>query len=309
MRLSRVTPSLLLPAAIVWAGCIPDVVPDPSTLPRCSTLQGGCGADGTDDCCASDPLPAGMYQRANDPTASASVDAFRLDRYEVTVARFRAFFAGYALDKPRPGDGASPVLGPSSGWDPAWDGSLPADPAALEASIACSPDYATWTDTPGTGEDKPMNCVSWFVAFAFCAWDGGRLPTEAEWNYAAAGGGEQRTYPWGNQDPDPTLASYGCASSTMHCPIANVGSTPPGAGKWGQMDLAGSMAEWNLDGFSAFPMGCADKCAQLVAGMNGRVVRGGDFTHDATQLANTARLGQPPDTPQDYLGFRCARGP
>ncbi len=241
--------------------CIPDVVPDPSTLPRCSTLDAGCGADGADDCCTSDHVAGGQYNRTNDPTAPARVDAFRLDRYEVTVGRFRAFFAGYALDKPRAGDGASPALGPASGWDPAWNSLLPKDQDALRQKLGCASGYATWTDLPGAGDDRPINCVDWYLAFAFCAWDGGRLPTEAEWNYAAAGGDEQRPYPWGTQDPDPTRAVFGCPSDTMSCPIPAVGSAPLGQGKWKQLDLAGSMAEWTLDYFSTLPTGCDDHCA------------------------------------------------
>jgi hypothetical protein len=54
-----------------------------------------------------------------------------------------------------------------------------------------------WADPPDAAHaNLPMNCMNWYEAFAFCAWDGGRLPTEAEWNYAAAGGDQQRAYPW-----------------------------------------------------------------------------------------------------------------
>src|SRR6185503_5212427 len=100
-----------------------------------------------------------------------------------------------------------------------------------------------------------MNCVSWFEAFAFCAWDGGRLPTETEWNYAAAGGNEQRVYPWG-ANIDLTKASYDCAgdgsgTGTPNCMFSDmlpVGSrSPQGDGKWGQADLAGNVWEWTLD--------------------------------------------------------------
>ena len=56
--------------------------------------------------------------------------------------------------------------------------------------LKCYPGYQTWLDTPGTPteEDYPINCIDWYEAFAFCIWDGGYLPTEAEWGYAAAGG-------------------------------------------------------------------------------------------------------------------------
>jgi sulfatase modifying factor 1 len=251
----------------------------------------------------------GMFNRLNDSGAPADVDGFHLDRYEVTVGRFRAFFAGYALDKPRPGDGASPYVGPASGWDPAWDGALPENQMDLDESLGCSSEYATWTDTPGANEDKPINCVSWYLAFAFCAWDGGRLPTATEWNYAAAGGDNQRLYPWGTDAPDAAYAVYGCPSDMVTCDIPNVGSTPMGQGRWNQMDLAGSVAEWTLDYYSVLSTGCGDKCAELVDAGLGRDLRGGDFTHDATQLVTTFRVGIVPEDREAYIGFRCARDP
>ncbi|WP_438023210.1 formylglycine-generating enzyme family protein [Sorangium sp. So ce233] len=67
----------------------------------------------------------------------------------------------------------------------------------------------------GENEARPIRCVSWSVAFAFCAWDGGRLPTEAEWNHASAGGSEQREYPWGNAFPNSTYAVYDAAGSAV----------------------------------------------------------------------------------------------
>jgi formylglycine-generating enzyme required for sulfatase activity len=70
-------------------------------------------------------------------------------------------------------------------------------------------------------DQYPMNCVNWYEAFAFCIWDGGRLPTEAEWEYAAAGGDENRIYPWGNDVAEPLPASY---AATGNSPRIAVGS-------------------------------------------------------------------------------------
>jgi sulfatase modifying factor 1 len=289
------------------AGCSPDVVPDPGTLPQCVSLDAGCGEDGKDDCCASDEVAGGQFNRSNDKDYPAQLQAFRLDRYEVTVGRFRAFVAGYALDKPLPEDGANPSVGPSSGWDAGWDDSLPRDQKELLAKIQCDQVYARWTAEPGPNEDQPMNCASWYLGFAFCAWDGGRLPTEAEWNYAAAGGNEQRPYPWGTDEPDATHAVFGCPSDVETCEIPRVGSTPAGQGKWGQMDLAGSMAEWTLDYYGTLPTSCGDRCAALKDSKLGRALRGGDFTRDAATLLTTYRVGIAPEDRQAYIGFRCAR--
>ena len=107
-----------------------------------------------------------------------------------------------------------------------------------------------------------MNCIDWYDAFAFCAWDGGRLAMEAEWNYAAAGGSLQQPYPWGAAMLDTMHAVYECtgdgsaAGQCWETDILNVGSkSPTGDGKWGQADLAGGVWEWNLDWYaSPYPM-------------------------------------------------------
>src|SRR4029079_6159203 len=122
-----------------------------------------------------------------------------------------------------------------SGWQSAWDANLAAD---LKIAVKCSAMYQTWTDVPGGNENKPMNCINWYEAFAFCAWDGGRLPTEAEWNYVAAGGNAQRQYPWGSAMTERTQhGGYDCtgdgspAGTCALTDIFKVGSKPAGDGK------------------------------------------------------------------------------
>ena len=84
----------------------------------------------------------------------------------------------------------------------------------------------------GANEQLPMNCVNWYEAFAFCIWDGARLPTENEWELAAAGGSDNRVFPWGGDALTPNLALYncpaGCANGFIN--LSPVGSKPAGAG-------------------------------------------------------------------------------
>ena len=243
------------------------------TPPSCEGLASTCGGTGgSKDCCASNVVvgtgDGGVFYRSNDTTAPATVSDFKLDVYEVTVGRFRAFVnagKGTQASPPAPGDGAHPKIAGSS-WDSSWNASLTVATFALKAGLKCDPSYPAWTDTPNGNETRPINCVTWFEAFAFCAWDGGRLPTEAERNYAAAGGSEQRDYPWG-AGIDPSKASYGCGGSDAGCSFTNllpVGSdSPPGDGKWGQAELAGNLWEWALDWYaSPYGIPCND-CADL----------------------------------------------
>jgi formylglycine-generating enzyme len=310
----------LLLLGLCSSGCIPDVVPNEASLPNCYGVAPTCGAASNVSCCNAKEVQGGMFTLTDDQMSGSSaalVNSFLLDGFEVTVGRFRQFVADYPNSAPAPGDGAHPLI-PGSGWNPAWDfGQLPTDATALVANITCPQSIPTWTDTPGPNESLPINCINWQTAFAFCAWDGGRLPTDAEWSYAASGGIDQRSYPWGSDPPDPNHAVYctdyvsnGCVDAAL-TDILPVGSKLAGDGLYGQADLAGSMGEWTLDWFNAFPPACAN-CANLdnPEQRNLRSTWGGDWAHDATGLHAFSRIGRPADTSGqslDFVGVRCAR--
>ncbi len=298
-----------------------------TSMSSCKNLPATCGADAYDDCCRSIYVPGGLYYRsfdvAGDPNSGnqnfpASVNMFRLDKYEVTVGRFRAFVAagqGIQSSAPSPGAGAHANI-TLSGWDSSWNASLVAVQAELLVGLKCDATFQTWTDAPGANEARPMNCVTWYEAMAFCAWDGGYLPTEAEWNFVAAGGSQHRAYPW--SDPSSSLnldssrSSYydgtncvgdGLPGCTLN-DLVRVGSKSAGDGRWGHSDLLGNVAEWILDWYGEpYPVPC-DNCAQVSNGSR-RAVRSSSAAGFVTRLSvrNTAI----PSERQFTIGIRCAR--
>ncbi|MBN1606623.1 MAG: formylglycine-generating enzyme family protein, partial [Polyangiaceae bacterium] len=269
-------------------------------------------ASGATDGCGSHYVPGGSYCRGGDCSTTATVSGFYLDTYEVTVARFRRFVEAYDGTPPTAGDGAHPLIA-GSGWDSAWDGYMPSQELLTGTLLHHCGSNGTWTDDVGINEAKPINCVTWYWAFAFCAWDGGRLATEAEWEYAAGGGNENRTYPWGNTNPasDCTLANWADCEPDQ---ARNVGSSPAGAARWGHQDLAGNLYEWTLDYYryaAPYPASCSN-CANLTdsEGFNSRVMRGGDYLEGtATTLYAAFRDFAVSDLASRAIGFRCARTP
>ncbi len=259
------------------------------------------------------PLPVNLSCTANGaaevPEHPATVGTYALDKYEVTVGRFRAFVEAYdTWVKPGAGDGSHPMIA-GSGWHSDWNAGdeLPVNRETLTSNVACDATCQTWTAAPGEHATYPMNCVNWYVAFAFCIWDGGRLPTEAEWEYAAAGGDENRLYPWGDDVTEPLPANY---NGTDSSPFVAVGSYPAGNGRWGHADLAGSMHELTLDThardwYTTTQFGCSD-CANLTP-LAYRVIRGGFYDNGAEILRAAMRYYYVPAHYQFPMGWRCAR--
>jgi formylglycine-generating enzyme required for sulfatase activity len=191
----------------------------------------------------------------------------------------------------------------------------------LNDSLECESSLFTWTRSPADNEKLPMNCITWFEAYAFCIWDGGFLPSEAEYMFASAGGSEQRKYPWGSQEPGTAnqYAIYGCnypdGSGTCDGTrgtirnIGAVGTAKLGAGRWGHLDLVGNLQESLLDYFGTYGNPCTD-CANLAVA-SGRAPRDGYFSDpDATHLLSSYHNnGFYPANRFATFGFRCARSP
>jgi sulfatase modifying factor 1 len=288
----------------------------------CEGLAATCGSNGDQDCCTSNLVPGGTFYRGYDGVTytemfyPARVSDFRLDTYEITVGRFRKFVAAYSQGMIAQGAGANPNNPSDSGWDTSWNTSLDDSASSLKAALRCSTRGQTWVDAAGSAaaESLPITCLDWYEAEAFCIWDGGRLPTEAEWNYAASGGTLQREYPWGSATPDCTYANYyGAAGATDYCVSPGTGAanrvgseSPKGDSLYGQADLAGNAWEW-VEDWNAGPyeVPCND-CANLAVS-SARVIRGGGFYSVASNLLNSDWLDNIPSVHAYYTGARCAR--
>lgn len=314
------------------------VGPEP---PSCAGLA-PCGFEER-DCCDSPCLEGGLFYRGqprgsepklgnddeyNGPYVvdkeylehEATIAPFRLDAFEVTVGRFRKFVEAYPFAPPQ-GSGAAPCL-PEIGWSSAWNDHLPASAAELRAALACEPVEQTWTDEPGdeVAESRPINCVDWYVSFAFCIWDGGRLPTEAEWEFAAAGGAEDRCFPWGS--------STGCQGAAPDCehsnswnacqpgkgPMRPVGHSLLGASKWGHHDLTGNVWERVIDRrFDDYYSGepCSGASCVVPPPIHGSPfqhrLRGASSGYEYTSGRAAARGFSWSDDRLSDRGFRCAR--
>lgn len=265
-------------------------------------------------CCARITLPAisafpmgeGATSAGAGPEHNVKLSAFSLDKFEVTVGRFRAFIEDFTI--PEEGAGQSP--NPEDlGWDPEWDARL-----STENFGNCEDPHLTWTSSPGANEEKPMNCLTWPMAYAFCIWDGGRLPTEVEWEAAAAGGTENRPFPWGSASPTCDLANINSCFGTPHA----VGQHPTGDARWGHSDMAGNLWEhvrdhMDPDFYDTTTARRPDAVnVTVVADQEGvRVVKGGNHSFPESSALAYARDSTDFNSLADhrYSGVRCARAP
>ena len=198
------------------------------------------------------------------PVHAVWVDAFLMDRHEVTNRRYAAFLQDTGRAKP-----------------------------------------TFWEDDRFNNPDQPVVGVSWDDAAAFCRWAGKRLPTEAEWERAARGGLEGKTYPWGDQEPGGR-ACFGLAGETAA--PCGVGQYAPNG--FGIYDLAGNVAEWCADwGDEEYYAHSEPRNPRGPATGTERIVRGGSYGPGAALLRCAGRTRVNPAQREAYIGIRCVKSP
>ena len=255
------------------------------------------------------------------PVRAITLSPFYLDPSPITNADFARFIAAtsYITEAER------------FGWSFVFWSHLPADryeelaeSSVLGAEWWCKVNGASWHAPEGPGSTiaeramHPVVHVSWNDAEAYGRWAGKRLPTEAEWEYAARGGLEQKLYPWGDEltpagqhrsniwqgsFPDRNTAEDGFAGT---CPVE---AFPPNA--FGLFSITGNAWEWCADWFSpTFHRGGPRRNPSGPAHGQGKVMKGGSHLCHASYCNRyrvAARTQNTPDSSSGNVGFRCAR--
>ena len=264
----------------------------------CAISISGCGGDNVPPPPEGMVLiPAGTFQMGSEdedadedeqPVHTVHLDAFFMDIYEVTNAQYKAFV----------------------------DANPPWQKDKIDEQFHWGGYLDTWdgNNYPSGKANCPVVCVSWYAAVAYAQWVGKRLPTEAEWEYAARGGLAGQKYPWGN-----TITH---ADANYNRNVDN--TTPVGqyaANGYGLYDMAGNVWEWCLDKYdsdfyteshnSRNPISGAVTIKEILDNFASvrtvRVLRGGGWSTSTTDLRVANRGWGTPTDAFVFDGFRCAK--
>jgi formylglycine-generating enzyme required for sulfatase activity len=219
------------------------------------------------------------------PKHWVSMDDFYIDKYPVTNAQFKIF----------------------------TDANAEWQPDHIPRAIDNGRYLKHWKEAAAfiSKADHPVVNVNWYAAVAYCRWAGKRLPTEAEWEYAARGG-LNALFPWGNQPVDGTRANFSGSGLGTTSPV---GKYP--ANGYGLFDMAGNVWQFLADEWQPYP---STSRKNPIAGGNlfrngtafldvkaRRVIRGGSFDGMPVNLWVEYRDSHPPDAAGEFVGFRCAK--
>ena len=208
------------------------------------------------------------------PSHTVALDGFWIDRTEVTNAQYRR---------------------------------------CVDASACEEPEFWIVTYKDAARRDHPMVHVDWYEAESYCEWATARLPTEAEWEYAARGP-EGRTFPWGDEFDGARLnycdanCSQRYADSSVddrYSETAPVGSYPEGASWCGALDMAGNVGEYVGDWFGEYSSEWQENPSGPAAGLD-RMQHGGSWWFQPARIRSAFRIRDRPENTHSFVGFRCA---
>jgi formylglycine-generating enzyme required for sulfatase activity len=243
------------------------------------------------------------------------VRPFGIDRFAVTNARFKAFVdeTGHRTEAER------------FGWSFVFAAALTEEQRATTQRVVEVPwwhriDGATWREPSGPGStiegrmDHPVVHVGWTDAAAFAAWAGGRLLSEAEWEFAARGGRDV-IYPWGDEDPPddaPRCNNWQGVFPSRNRAVDGYEQTAPvdafEPNGFGLYNMAGNCWEWCADAFRTRSLSAAGRARDEEARRTfEKVLKGGSYLCHRSYCHRyriAARMGRPPDTTSAHIGFR-----
>ncbi|HWU88863.1 MAG TPA: SUMF1/EgtB/PvdO family nonheme iron enzyme [Kofleriaceae bacterium] len=266
-RLVEVKLSAVNPPPVVVKPASPPPPPPPPAAPTARSCPAGMAHVAAGTFEMGNPAGIGDFDER--PQHAVTLSGYCIDKTEVTVVAYAACVAARACTT-----------------------------AAVTSSELCNrPDRIY----------HPVNCVDWNQAAAYCKWAGKRLPTEAEWEYAARGN-DGRVYPWGREAPSPRYLNMDGAADGWAA-TAPVGSFPAGASPVGALDMAGNVWEWTADWYGgAYEAAAVTDPPGAKTGAH-RVLRGGSWDNlGAAWVGATFRNWREPSDHHSNVGFRCARG-
>ena len=298
----------LVPGPSSLVGTFEQALAQPcTTAPRMGSVGAGGGPLHDDEVCVPGGLLVlggreGFNGLDTDPLPRhiVAVSSFLMDRYEYTVARARA--------------GRAHVIVHAE----ANDGPLGTVNTPLE-----DPSFCTASSVPMGREEYPLNCVEWPSARALCQYEKGDLPTEAQWEYAAAqsGGIVKTEFPWGDSDIMACSgASYGRTAGGT-CEQRGAGPVPVTTNdvtggdvtpSLGLVDLGGNVGELALDALGPYTDNCRSAGLEVdpscyVAGATDHPARGGNWVGEVLDMRAVGRLDDNDQTVSSQTGFRCVR--
>lgn len=235
-------------------------------------------------------VEGGSFQMGNSsnkreaPRHSVTISDFSISTLEITNAQYAAFLKAYGSDEVQ-------------------DGEYIGKPLLMSGSLGLMNKDGGWMVKNGY-ENLPAVRITWYGADTFCKWNGGRLPTEAEWEYAAKGGKKSKNYTYSGSNTATVVAWCYDNLKEINQPVGKLA-----ANELGLYDMSGNIAEWCSDYWGYYDDGTGgNKDPQGVTDGVAKVIRGGYIMTGVSDLRLTAREALNPEEAATFVGFRLVKG-